>query len=87
MGYKHTSIYTHFQGIYNKIYGFGRLFLLLNFFTRPPPVHPYIYPSIFVFTHQNDRWTGLYINLLWSATFYTVCIYKEVVVGSIQTVG
>ena len=44
MGYKRTydTIYTHFQGITNNIYGFGRLFLLLQFFTRPP----YFYPSI-----------------------------------------
>ena len=44
MGYKHTfdTIYTHFQGITNNIYGFGRpflfYFLLLHYFTRPQPV-------------------------------------------------
>ena len=38
-------------------------FLLLHFFTRPPPVHPYFYPSIFVFTHPNDGWSGLYTKL------------------------
>ena len=27
------------------------------------PVHPYFYPSIFVFTRPNDGWTGLYIKL------------------------
>ena len=37
---------SHFQGITNNIYGFGRPFLLLHFFTHPP----YFYPSIFVFT-------------------------------------
>ena len=50
MDYKHTcdTIFTHFQGITNNIYGFGRLFLLLHFFTRPPtflPVHIRFYPS------------------------------------------
>ena len=46
------TIYTHFQGITYNIYGFGRL--LLYFL----PVHPYFYPSIFVFTRPNDGWTG-----------------------------
>ena len=45
------------EGIANDIYGFGRLVLL--FLPRPPPVHPYFYPSIFVFTRPNDGWTGL----------------------------
>ena len=44
------TIYTHYQGITNNIYGFGRPFLLLILL----PVHPYYYPSIFVFTHPND---------------------------------
>ena len=32
MGYKHTydTIYTHFQGITNNIYGFGRPFFVLS---------------------------------------------------------
>ena len=38
-------------------------FWLFNFFTHPPPIHPYFYLSIFVFTCPNDRWTGLYIKL------------------------
>ena len=62
----HDIIYTHFQGITNNIYGFGRLlfcFLAPSFFIHPPPVHPYFCPSIFVFTHPNDGWTGLYIKL------------------------
>ena len=65
MGYKHTfdTIYTHFQGITNNIYGFGRPFFAPSFLTRPPPVHPYFCPSIFVFTRPNDGWTGLYIKL------------------------
>ena len=37
MGYKHTydTIYTHFQGIsnINNIYGFGRIFALLFFYS------------------------------------------------------
>ena len=45
----HDTIFTHFQGISNNIYGFGRrIFLLLHFFTRPPiflPVHIRFYPS------------------------------------------
>ena len=59
----YDTIYTHFQGTTNNIYGFERLFfifLLLHLFfyastTRPP----YFYPSIFVFTLPNDGWTGL----------------------------
>ena len=31
--------------------------------THITPVHPYFCPSIFVFTHPNDGWTGLYIKL------------------------
>ena len=36
MGYKHTcdTIFTHFQGITNNIYDFGRRFFAI-FFTRP----------------------------------------------------
>ena len=56
MGYKHTfdTIYTHFQGITNNIYSFGRpfFFWLLHFFARPQPV-------LHIFTRPNDRWTGL----------------------------
>ena len=46
----HGTIYTHFQGITNNIYGFGRPFsLLLHFLPiHPPPVHPYFFCS-FVF--------------------------------------
>ena len=39
---------THFQGVTNNMYGFGRPFLLLHFFTRPPiflPVHIRFYLS------------------------------------------
>ena len=41
--YKHTcdTIYTHFQGITNNIYGFGRPFC--SFIVLP--IHPYFYPS------------------------------------------
>ena len=42
---------------------------LLNFVIRPPPVHPYFYPSIFVFTRPNDGWTGLYIKLCCKVRF------------------
>ena len=50
MDYKHTcdTIYTHFQGITNNIYGFGKPFFAPSFFTRPPiflPVHIRFYPS------------------------------------------
>ena len=41
MDYKHTfdTIYTHFQGITNNIYGFGRPFFFApSFFARPQPV-------------------------------------------------
>ena len=68
MDYKHTcdTIFTHFQGTANNIYGFGRplSFWLLHFFTRPPK----FYLSIFVFTHPNDGWMGLYIKLCSYAT-------------------
>ena len=57
------TIFTHFQGMTNNIYGFGRPFFAHTFFTHPPPVHPYFYPSIFVFSHPNDGWAGLYIKL------------------------
>ena len=52
--YKHTcdTIYTHFQGITNNIYGFGRPFFAPSFFTHPPPVHPYFYPSTLVLPVQ-----------------------------------
>ena len=56
MHYKHTcdTIYTHFEGITDNIYGFGRPFLLLVL-----PGHPYFYPPTAVFTRPNDGWTGL----------------------------
>ena len=62
MDYRHTcdTIYTYFQGITNNIYGFGRPFFAPSFFL---PIHPYLYPSIFVFTRPNDEWTGLDIKL------------------------
>ena len=45
----YDTIYTHFQGITNNIFGFGRPFLFApSFFTRPPiflPVHIGFYPS------------------------------------------
>ena len=60
MDYKHIcdTIYTHIQGITNNIYVYLS-FLLLHFL----PVHPYFYPSIFVFTRPNDGWMGLCIKL------------------------
>ena len=51
------TIFTHFQGITNNFYGFGRAILLFFFY---PSTH---IPSIFVFTRPNDGWTGLYIKL------------------------
>ena len=46
MGYKHTydTIYTHFQGTYNNIYGFGRLFC--SFIIYPSTTHPPIFLPI-----------------------------------------
>ena len=41
------TIYTHFEGITDNIYGFGRPFLLLVL-----PGHPYFYPPTTVFTHH-----------------------------------
>ena len=48
--YKHTcdTIYTHFQGITNNIYGFVRNCFVPSFFTHQPiflPVHNGFYPS------------------------------------------
>ena len=49
----YDTIYTHFQGITNNIYGFGRPFFAPSLFCS----------SILVFTRPNDGWTGLYIKL------------------------
>ena len=53
--------------------------LLLHFFTRPPPVHPYFCPSIFVFTRPNDGWTGLYIKLWWCGVVWCGVVWCGVV--------
>ena len=50
MDYKHTcdTIFTHFQGITNNIYGFGRHFFAPSFFYPSIiflPVHIRFYPS------------------------------------------
>ena len=58
----------------NDIYGFGRLFLLLLLLWQP--VHPYFYPSIFVFTRPNDGWSGLYIKLCFGPN--TACLIHRV---------
>ena len=57
MDYKHTcdTIFTNFQGITNNIYGLGRPFLLLHFFTRPQPVHHiYTRPYSFLPVQMTD---------------------------------
>ena len=55
----YDTIYTHFQGIINNIYGFGRPFFAPSFFTRPP-----IFLHVHIrFTRPNDGWTGLYTKL------------------------
>ena len=69
MDYKHTcdTIFTHFQGITNNIYGFGRpLFCSFIFL----PIHN---PSTHIFTRPNDGWTGLYIKLWLSPTTERSC--------------
>ena len=67
--YKHTlHIYTHFWGITDNIHDFGRPFLRLHFFTCPPPVRPYFYPSTTVFTRPYDGWMGLCIKLCFHVT-------------------
>ena len=54
------TIYTHFQGITNNIYGFERPFFFApSFFYTSTTRPPYFYLSIFVFTRPNDGWTGL----------------------------
>ena len=45
------TIYTHFQGITNNIYGFGSPFLLLHFFTCSP-----------IFLHVHN---GFYLSKWW----------------------
>ena len=63
MGYKHIydTLYTHFQGTNNDIYGFGRHFFLCSFiFVTSPPI---LLPVHICFTHPNDGWMGLYIKL------------------------
>ena len=60
--YKHTcdTIYTHFQGITNNIYGFGRSFFLLRFFTCPPiflPVYPYSFLPVQMMGGQVSAWS------------------------------
>ena len=57
------TIFTHFQGITNNIYGFGRTCFAASFFYQSTTRPPYFYPAIFVFTRPNDGWTGLYIKL------------------------
>ena len=51
MDYKHTydTIYTHFQGIANNVYGLGRPFFCSFIFL---PVDQYFYLSIFVLLIQ-----------------------------------
>ena len=70
MNYKHTcdTIFTHFQGITNNIYGFGRPFFAPSFVCPSTTCPPYFYPSIFVLTRPNDGWTGLYIKLCMQPT-------------------
>ena len=56
----HDTIYTHFQGITNNIYGFRRPFLLLHFYPSTPIfARPYSFLPVQV--------TGLYIKL-WYAS-------------------
>ena len=38
-------------------------FIATSFFYPSTTGPPYFYPSIFVLTHPNDGWTGLYIKL------------------------
>ena len=63
---QHDTMYAHFQGTTNNIYGFGRPFLLLCFTRRPT-----FLPSV-VFTRPNDGWMGLYINLCCKRRLYYI---------------
>ena len=67
MGYKHTydTIYTHFQGITNNIYGFGRPFFAPSFF----------YPSTHISAHpfSSVLMTGFYIKLCSPRFFGHTC--------------
>ena len=51
----HTCFGGHMDVNCYNICGFGRPFFCSLIFL---PVHPYLYPSIFVFTHPNDGWMG-----------------------------
>ena len=84
MGYKHTydTIYTHFQGITNNIYGFVRL--LAPSFLYPTTTHPPIFLPVHVrFACPNDGWMGLCIKLCslhWHTFCLTHCIRVDVTV-------
>ena len=73
----HDTIYTHVQGITNNIY--GRPFFAPSYFLPVQPVHPYFYPSIFVFTCPYDGWKGLYIKLCmrWILTWWVFLAGKK----------
>ena len=68
MDYKHTcdTIYTHFQSITDNI------FVFCSFIFYATTTHPAIFlPSTTVFTHPNDRWTGLWIKLCCDYKLFT----------------
>ena len=67
MDYKHTcdTIFIHFQGITNNIYGFGRAFSFCSFIFLPlhhPSTNISTRPYSFL-PRPNDGWTGPYIKL------------------------
>ena len=64
MDYKHTcdTIFTHFQGITNNIYGFGRLYFCPFIFL---PVHSHFYPSkwrVDGSLHKAMLWGYIHLN-------------------------
>ena len=45
------------------------LFMFLHFFIRPPPIHPYFYPSTTVSTHPYVIWP-CFLAVHWSRTHW-----------------
>ena len=91
MGYKHTfdTIYTHFQGITNNIYSFGRPFFAPLFFLpvhNPSslflPVHIRFYPSKWRVDGSLDKTMALrenQVDVTWLLTDCECNIHKHCV--------
>ena len=60
MDYKHTcdTIFTHFQGITNNIYGFGRLSSFISLPVHHPSTHIFISPQQFLPIQMTGGWVS-----------------------------